>query len=187
MGPLVVSPLEVPESVRAVMSRLWAHGHAAYVVGGSVRDRILGRDAHDWDLASDARPDRLLAIFPGAVYENAFGTVQVREGDARHQVTTFRSDHDYADFRRPHHVEFGDDIRLDLARRDFTVNAIAWGAEAAPVTGREPPTSARISLCSNPGMNPPLTTDVLAARKFIPVRMGMMQEARRVLLRRYRP
>ena len=112
------------------MDRLWGHGHAAFVVGGSVRDALLGRLADDWDLATDARPDRLLAIFPGAVYENQFGTVAVREGDAVHEVTTFRTDHDYADFRRPHHVEFGDDIELDLARRDFTVNAIAWGAGA---------------------------------------------------------
>ena len=111
------------------MDRLWAHGHAAYVVGGSVRDALLGRAADDWDLATDARPDRLLAIFPGAVYENQFGTVAIREGDTTHEVTTFRTDHDYADFRRPHRVEFGDDIRLDLARRDFAVNAIAWGAE----------------------------------------------------------
>lgn len=123
----VINP---PASVRAVMERLWAHGHAAYVVGGSVRDAVLGRPAVDWDLATDGRPDRLLAIFPGAVYENRFGTVAVREGGAQHEVTTFRSDHEYADFRRPHHVEFGDDVRLDLARRDFTVNAIAWGADA---------------------------------------------------------
>ena len=112
------------------MERLWSHGHAAFVVGGSVRDAILGRTAEDWDLTTDARPDRLLAIFPGAIYENKFGTVAVREGGAEHQVTTFRTDHEYADFRRPHHVEFGDDVRLDLARRDFTVNAIAWGADS---------------------------------------------------------
>jgi tRNA nucleotidyltransferase (CCA-adding enzyme) len=122
--------IEIPASVQAVMDRLWAHGHAAYVVGGSVRDAILGRAARDWDLATDARPDRLLAVFPGAVYENQFGTVAVREGDVVHEVTTFRTDHEYADFRRPHRVEFGDDVRLDLARRDFTVNAIAWGHEA---------------------------------------------------------
>jgi len=122
--------IEVPDAVRAVMDRLWSRGHAAYVVGGSVRDALLGRSAQDWDLATDARPDRLLAVFPSAVYENQFGTVAVREGDAIHEVTTFRTDHDYADFRRPHRVEFGDDIRLDLARRDFTINAIAWGHEA---------------------------------------------------------
>jgi tRNA nucleotidyltransferase (CCA-adding enzyme) len=125
-----VSSIDVPESVGAVMARLWEHGHAAYVVGGSVRDALLGRPAGDWDLATDARPDRLLAIFPGSVYENRFGTVAVRQGDHTHEVTTFRTDHDYADFRRPHRVEFGDDVRLDLARRDFTVNAIAFGAEA---------------------------------------------------------
>ena len=124
------------------MERLWAHGHAAYVVGGSVRDAILGRPADDWDLATDAPPDRLLAIFPGAVYENRFGTVAVREGGEQHEVTTFRTDHEYADFRRPHHVEFGDDVRLDLARRDFTVNAIAWGADAPAPTGAESPTPA---------------------------------------------
>ena len=123
-------PIEAPASVHAIMARLWSHGHAAYVVGGSVRDALIGRPADDWDLATDARPDRILAIFPGAVYENHFGTVAIREGSAVHEVTTFRTDHDYADFRRPHRVEFGDDVELDLARRDFTVNAIAWGAEA---------------------------------------------------------
>jgi tRNA nucleotidyltransferase (CCA-adding enzyme) len=130
--PSAESPvsIEVPPTVAALMERLWAHGHAAYVVGGSVRDSLLGRPAQDWDLATDARPDRLLAVFPGAVYENQFGTVAVREGGATHEVTTFRTDHEYADFRRPHRVEFGDDVRLDLARRDFTVNAIAWGREA---------------------------------------------------------
>ncbi len=122
--------IEPPPSVVALMQRLWEHGHAAYVVGGSVRDEILGREPVDWDLTTDARPDRLLAIFPGAVYENRFGTVSVREAGEQHEVTTFRSDHDYADFRRPHHVEFGDAVELDLARRDFTVNAIAWGAAA---------------------------------------------------------
>jgi putative nucleotidyltransferase with HDIG domain len=120
------------------MVRLWAHGHAAYVVGGSVRDTILGRSAEDWDLATDALPERLLAIFPGAEYENKFGTVSIREQGGAYQVTTFRTDHDYADFRRPHHVEFGSDLNLDLARRDFTVNAIAWGANA-PAPGTTPP------------------------------------------------
>jgi tRNA nucleotidyltransferase (CCA-adding enzyme) len=132
-----VIEIHVPPGVRALMERLWTHGHAAYVVGGSVRDALLGREAEDWDLATDARPDRLLAIFPGAVYENRFGTVAVREGEATYEVTTFRTDHEYADFRRPHRVEFGDDVRLDLARRDFTVNAIAWGAEAPAGLGSE--------------------------------------------------
>src|ERR1043166_3247971 len=136
--PSLEAPIEVPSSVAALMDRLWTHGHAAFVVGGSIRDALLGRPAADWDLASDARPDRLLAIFPGSVYENQFGTVPVREDEAIHEITTFRSDHDYADFRRPHRVEFGASIEVDLARRDFTVNAIAWGAAAPEVRSGAP-------------------------------------------------
>ena len=121
----------IPPAVHDLLGTLWANGHAAYVVGGSLRDVLLGRDPHDWDLASDARPERLVELFPGAVYENRFGTVAVRRDDDVFQVTTFRTDHDYADFRRPHRIEFGDTIEVDLARRDFTVNAMAWGATAA--------------------------------------------------------
>ena len=124
----------IPAQVEELLRTLWAAGHAAYVVGGSLRDAVLGRAAADWDLATDARPERLLEIFPGAVYENRFGTVSVRHGDRMYEITTFRVDHDYADFRRPERVEFGDRIEADLARRDFTVNAMAWGA-AAPAPG----------------------------------------------------
>jgi putative nucleotidyltransferase with HDIG domain len=118
-----------------LLQALWDEGHAAYVVGGSLRDVALGRLPYDWDLASDARPDRLLELFPGAVYENRFGTVGVRQDGELYQITTFRSDHDYADFRRPHRIEFGDTIELDLARRDFTVNAMAWGERAGEPPG----------------------------------------------------
>jgi putative nucleotidyltransferase with HDIG domain len=126
----VTIDIQPPAGVVALMERLWAHGYAAYAVGGSVRDEILRRKPEDWDLATDALPDQLLAVFPGAEYENRFGTVSVREQGEAYQVTTFRTDHDYADFRRPHRVEFGTDLGLDLARRDFTANAIAWGAQA---------------------------------------------------------
>jgi len=124
-----------PDPVLAILRRLWASGHAGYVVGGSIRDVLMGRVPHDWDMATDARPERLLELFPDAAYENRFGTVAVREaGDVR-EITTFRTDHEYADFRRPHRIEFGDRIELDLARRDFTVNAMAWGADAPQVGG----------------------------------------------------
>jgi tRNA nucleotidyltransferase (CCA-adding enzyme) len=118
----------IPGPVRSLLQTLWDAGQAAYVVGGSLRDIAIGRPAADWDLASDARPERLMEVFPGAVYENRFGTVGVRRDAVVYDITTFRSDHDYADYRRPHRVEFGDTIELDLARRDFTVNAMAWGA-----------------------------------------------------------
>ena len=122
----------IPVVVHGLLRTLWEGGHAAYVVGGSLRDTLLGREAKDWDLATAAVPDRTVELFPGAVYENKFGTVAVRTGDPAAdevEITTFRSDHDYADFRRPHRVEFSESIELDLARRDFTVNAMAWGAE----------------------------------------------------------
>ncbi len=128
----------IPPYVLDLLGLLWSAGHAAYAVGGSVRDPLLGRPPSDqWDLATSARPEQMLALFAGdAVYENRFGTVVVRRGDRPEtEITTFRSDHDYADFRRPHRVEFTDSIELDLARRDFTVNAMAWGAPAG-----EPPT-----------------------------------------------
>jgi tRNA nucleotidyltransferase (CCA-adding enzyme) len=119
----------IPAPVDELLRRLWDAGHAAYVVGGSLRDALLGRQPADWDLATSARPDDLLAIFPGSVYENQFGTVAVRRDDELFEITTFRSDHDYADFRRPHRVEFGDSVVLDLGRRDFSVNAMAWGRD----------------------------------------------------------
>ena len=103
-----------------------------------MRDVLLGRAAKDWDLTTDARPDRMLHLFPGAVYENAFGTVAIRRDGEVMEITTFRHEHEYADFRRPHRLEFGDDIGLDLARRDFTVNAIAWGLEASADPRAEP-------------------------------------------------
>ena len=118
----------IPAAVRDLLATLWTAGHPAYLVGGSLRDLVLGRQPVDWDLASGALPEQLVQRFPGAVYENRFGTVGVRRDGEVFEITTFRTDHDYADFRRPHRVEFGETIEVDLARRDFTVNAMAWGA-----------------------------------------------------------
>ena len=129
----------VPEPVVTLLETLWSAGHGAYIVGGSLRDALLGRPAEDWDLATDALPEQTQELFPDAVYENRFGTVAVRRRRHEYQITTFRSDHDYADFRRPHRVEFGTSLEADLARRDFTVNAMAWGATpAAGVTPVDP-------------------------------------------------
>ncbi len=125
-APIVEPPL--PSSVVRLLRELWDAGHAAYVVGGSLRDALLGRPAHDWDLATDARPDRLQDLYRDSVYQNRFGTVVVRRDGTAYEITTFRSDHAYEDHRRPARVEFGDWIEDDLARRDFTVNAMAWGA-----------------------------------------------------------
>ncbi len=114
-----------PEAQR-VLDRLWAAGHAAYLVGGGVRDQLLGRPAHDDDIATDAPPDRVRELFPEGRARGVFGTVDI--GGV--QVTTFRKDHLYGDHRRPDRVSFTGDVEEDLRRRDFTVNAIAWGRPA---------------------------------------------------------
>ncbi|MDP8904968.1 MAG: HD domain-containing protein [Chloroflexota bacterium] len=125
----------MPTEVQQILARLWQNGHAGYVVGGGVRDWLLGRSEADWDIATDARPERLLVLFPRGRYENRFGTVTIGAVEA----TTFRRDHRYADHRRPDSVTFSDDILDDLARRDFTVNAIAWGrAGGARAAGDQP-------------------------------------------------
>jgi tRNA nucleotidyltransferase (CCA-adding enzyme) len=133
-GPLAAEAIvraAVPAAVVAVIDQLHRGGHAAFVVGGSVRDPLLGRPATSaWDLATSALPDEVVELFHGAVYENRFGMVALRRDGEELEITTFRTDHEYADFRRPHRVEFGADLEADLARRDFTVNAIAWGRPA---------------------------------------------------------
>jgi putative nucleotidyltransferase with HDIG domain len=116
------------------MATLWRGGQSAYVVGGCLRDLLLDRQPADWDLTTDARPERVQALFQRSIYENSFGTVVVRHAGAQYEITTFRRDATYTDFRHPDSVEFGDSIEEDLARRDFTVNAMAWGARP----GEEP-------------------------------------------------
>ena len=120
----------VPPAVHDLMAELAAAGHDAHVVGGSLRDVVLGREPEDWDLTTDAPPDRMRAIFPDAAYENRFGTVVVPRDGALYEITTYRSESGYADHRRPDVVAFGSTLQDDLARRDFTMNAMAWGRSA---------------------------------------------------------
>jgi tRNA nucleotidyltransferase (CCA-adding enzyme) len=121
----------VPAEVHDILRTLWGAGHAAYVVGGALRDALLGRSTTNWDLATAALPEQTAALFADAAYENRFGTVVLKRDGHDYEITTFRTDHDYADFRRPHRVEFGTSLAADLARRDFTMNALAWGAPDA--------------------------------------------------------
>lgn len=115
----------IPAGIRTIATILRGAGHEAHLVGGCVRDLLRGVPPDDWDVATDARPDRLLALLPGARYDNRFGTVAVPLPDGAHEVTTFRRDGTYSDHRRPDDVTFGDALDEDLARRDFTVNAMA--------------------------------------------------------------
>ena len=91
IDPRAAAPA-IPEGVRSIARTLRAGGHEAHLVGGCVRDLLRGTAPLDWDVATDAHPDRLLALFPGARYENRFGTVAVSLGDGVHEVTTFRRD-----------------------------------------------------------------------------------------------
>ncbi len=117
---------QVPGDVLALFERLRSKGKRAWIVGGCVRDLMLGRGVSDWDVATDARPKELLAIFPRAIPTGIeHGTVTVVQRGVHYEVTTLRGDGTYTDGRRPDSVEFVDDITADLARRDFTVNAMA--------------------------------------------------------------
>jgi tRNA nucleotidyltransferase (CCA-adding enzyme) len=117
---------DVPRDVLDLCERLRSKGKRAWIVGGCVRDRLLGRAVADWDVATDARPKELLSIFPGAIPTGIeHGTVTVVKDRRHYEVTTLRGEGTYTDGRRPDWVEFVDDITADLARRDFTVNAIA--------------------------------------------------------------
>lgn len=110
---------------REVASALRAAGYEAWLVGGCVRDRLLGRPVRDRDLATDATPRELLLLFPDAIAVGAhFGVVLVRRGGAEVQVATYRSERGYRDGRHPDEVLFEKDVRADLARRDFTINAL---------------------------------------------------------------
>ena len=118
----------VPEDVAQLMGQLQTAGFAAYVVGGAVRDTLVGRTPSDWDLATDATPDQLRNAFPDAQYENRFGTVGIPTSVGVREVTTFRADGPSSDARRPDAITFLGAIEGDLARRDFTINAMAFGA-----------------------------------------------------------
>ncbi|HEY8096589.1 MAG TPA: HD domain-containing protein, partial [Methylobacter sp.] len=105
-------------------------GYEAYLVGGCVRDLLIGREPKDWDLTTNATPEQIQAIFPDSFYENDYGTVGVKtespdERLAIIEVTPYRTESGYSDKRRPDKVEFGTSLLADLARRDFTINAIA--------------------------------------------------------------
>ncbi len=120
----------VPKEVAKVTSELEKKGFEAYVVGGCVRDLLLKRDPEDWDVATNARPEEIQKIFKDSFYENQFFTVTVltksKEEELKEvEITTFRSDTKYTDRRRPEEVEYAKTIEEDLARRDFTMNAIA--------------------------------------------------------------
>lgn len=119
--------LAIPPEVMSVCKTLGQQGFQAFVVGGAVRDLLLARSVSDWDVATDAVPEEVLRLFSHAIPTGIkYGTVTVIAEKMPVEVTTFRSDGEYEDGRRPVSVTFGKSIAEDLARRDFTINAMAY-------------------------------------------------------------
>lgn len=132
--------LIVPKPVKAILHQIEEHGYEAWIVGGAVRDTLLGEASPDWDFTTNATPEQILPLFEESFYDNAFGTVMVAGKHIKQQfnlpedsvddevvfdITTYRSEHGYTDKRRPDVVEWGKSIEEDLKRRDFTINAMA--------------------------------------------------------------
>lgn len=117
----------IPDGASRILTRLNQYGYEAYLVGGCVRDLVMGRKPHDWDICTNAKPEQVVDIFKDKhIIETGLkhGTVSVVD-DGVYEVTTYRIDGEYEDGRHPKKVEFVSDLRQDLARRDFTINAMA--------------------------------------------------------------
>ncbi len=134
---------KIPKEIQDIAVVLEADGHEGYLVGGCVRDLLLDESPHDWDIATDARPEDIQRLFPESFYENKFGTVTVvtksKQASLQHiEVTPYRTEAGYSDRRHPDAVEFARTLDDDLRRRDFTVNAMAikitarGGAQSSP-------------------------------------------------------
>ncbi|MCD7761095.1 MAG: tRNA nucleotidyltransferase [Clostridiales bacterium] len=121
--------ITIPEAPAGLLHRLNMAGYEAYVVGGCVRDAIMGRTPSDWDICTDALPQQVIDLFSDhSVAKTGLqhGTVMVIEDEVGYEITTFRTDGTYSDHRHPDRVAFVSDLREDLARRDFTINAMAY-------------------------------------------------------------
>lgn len=122
--------IDVPEKAKKVVNTIQAAGFEAYVVGGCVRDSILGRQPQDWDITTSAKPEQVKALFPRTIDTGLqHGTVTVMQGGEGFEVTTYRIDGEYEDSRHPKEVVFTPNLEEDLKRRDFTINAMAYNEE----------------------------------------------------------
>ena len=136
-----MATIKPPKYVRQVLVALQSRGYPAYLVGGCVRDMLLGVHPQDWDICTGALPEQIMEVFPDSRPTGIrHGTVTVMVASHPVEVTTFRADGSYADHRHPDLVRFVSDLTADLGRRDFTMNAIALSSDgmlADPFGGAE--------------------------------------------------
>ncbi|HYU65018.1 MAG TPA: HD domain-containing protein [Candidatus Paceibacterota bacterium] len=122
--------MTIPSEIKEVLTKLKSKGFEAYVVGGCVRDLLLGKEPDDWDITTNAIPAQIQEIFPESFYENNFGTVTIKTDTVdpslqQTQITPYRKEAKYTDKRHPDEVKFASQLTDDLSRRDFTINAMA--------------------------------------------------------------
>ncbi len=132
----------LPDEVKNILDKFQKRGFQIYIVGGAVRDLLMNKKVKDWDFTTDANPEEILKVIPEGFYDNKFGTVGLALGDGVMEITTMRKEGIYKDHRHPIEVSWTNKIEEDLARRDFTVNAIAVSSkhlrgEETDVTPRE--------------------------------------------------
>lgn len=125
---------KLPKEVKEFMAKFSKLNFEIYIVGGAVRDLLMGHIVYDWDFTTNATPEKILKIYPDGFYDNAYGTVGLTRNDNAKdeppfQITTYRTEADYTDNRRPDKISWGKTLEEDLERRDFTINAFAYDGQ----------------------------------------------------------
>lgn len=171
---------KLPTPVIKVLTTLEASGYQAYVVGGAVRDLLAGNEVTDWDFTTNAEPKEIQKLFPDSFYDNAFGTVGVKFPGMVVEITTFRSESGYSDRRRPDKVSWGKNLKEDLERRDFTINALALDKNLKiidPFTGQKDLANKLIRAVGDPNLR--FNEDALRMMRAIRIasQLGFLIEA----------
>lgn len=122
--------MTIPREIKSILDKLQENGWEAFIVGGCVRDLVMGHSPQDWDITTDARPEEIQKIFPDSFYENVFGTVGIKTDSESPslqvvEITTYRTESTYSDQRHPDSIKFATTLEEDLKRRDFTINTLA--------------------------------------------------------------
>lgn len=144
----------LPTGVKNILDKFTKANYQIYIAGGAVRDLLMGKEVSDWDFTTDAKPEEILKLFPEGFYDNKFGTVGITVNKNEvFEITTMRKEGKYGDFRHPDQVVWTDKIKEDLARRDFTINAMALGLDSTlidPFHGQQDVKDKIIRAVGNP-------------------------------------